>query len=275
MKETKDARQERIKAAMNYLKINEKRLKQFDHALLTHKTRARPISVPKFVEIKGGMIIDPYFLLPRPVNLPNYKIAREPVTKAQYKSFLEVTGISKDLLGILLAEGEKWRRPYPHRWSPERDLNEFWNLAHKMSWAQSDAYCDFLNVTSKDFPWKYTIPSRAQWMQAFINNNAELIVPKDKFGDIIEEWTSDLSGEQPGPIMNNTYSPLPMSTMYWIPMVELARFNGRCGGLSSGIPEDSDIRVESSIIRDGSWGPNMDIPVFRPAQELVPSVSYL
>lgn len=229
-------------------------------------TSRESVQLPKTTKIKEGSIFDNFFPLPRLVTLPNYRMANRPVTNEQFKTFLHVTGREKRLESLLLktlAKNKPGFRPQyipgngRLEWllskDPQRrdDLNEFWALPSPMSWHEAAAYCNFLNeLTRTDTgpAWNYTIPSRAQWMYAF-RNSEELVTFKNKSGDLLYEWTSDLSGriEYP-PDFEGRLKPLPMTTM---------RHN-----------IESD---ESRSIEYSSWLPDWDFSiVFRPIQELIP-----
>lgn len=223
------------------------------------------VGVPEMAKIKKGSIIDNGFPLPRFVTLPDYRMANRPVTNEQFKSFLHFTGKENRLESLLLETLAKNKPGFRHQYIPENgrlewllseapqrrdDLNEFWALPSPMSWHEAADYCDFLNeITRTDIgpAWNYTIPSRAQWIHAF-RNSEELVTFKDKSGNLLYEWTSDLSGriEYP-PDFEGKLKPLPMTTM---------RYNSELD--------------KSRSIEYASWLPDWDFSiVFRPVQERI------
>ena len=79
--------------------------------------------------------------------LPDYYMARTPVTNAQYAAFVEATGHSqrKDWHGKPLSSGPSGEEDHP---------------VFNVSWHDAVAYCDWLSeVTGKP----YRLPSEAEW----------------------------------------------------------------------------------------------------------------
>ncbi len=127
-----------------------------------------------FVEIPGGEFVLGEGKEAHPVELPDFYIARYPVTRAQYAAFVRDTGHAA------LAADEGYDNELPYAWQegqypPER-ANQPVVLVF---WHDALAYCRWLTAQLRAWPdtpellarrlqagWEITLPSEAEWEKA-------------------------------------------------------------------------------------------------------------
>ncbi len=116
-----------------------------------------------WVEIPAG----PFLMGDKPgkeVDCPKYRIARFPVTNAQYRAFVADGGYEEKWRESWTSEGWKWKG---HREGPDDEIPEKFLLDNhprvNVSWYEADAFCRWLG---ERIGYEVRLPSEAEWEKA-------------------------------------------------------------------------------------------------------------
>jgi formylglycine-generating enzyme required for sulfatase activity len=109
--------------------------------------------------------------------LPDYYMARTPVTNAQYAAFVESTGHSQP---------QHWKDGKPPSGKEDHPVVYVF-------WYDVVAYCDWLaEVTGKP----YRLPSEAEWEKGARGTDGRIY----PWGDLLEAWRCNIGGEGTSPV---------------------------------------------------------------------------
>jgi len=169
------------------------------------------------------------------LHLPDYYIARTPITNAQYAAFVKATDLELP---------EHWKRG-----TPPRDKED--HPVVNVSWYDAVAYCDWLaELTGKP----YRLPTEAEWEKAARGTDGRIYPWGDEWdSERCNSWEGGKQGTTPAGAYPNSASPyglLDMAGNVW----------EWCSSLYKPYPYDPGDGRENlegegyRALRGGSWG---------------------